>query len=403
MPAAEAVGPGRAQARVLRTLEEIECLRGTWTALQWHPNAELDFYSLILRARAEVLRPYVIVVSRNSKPVTLVAGRVEENRLEIKIGYKVVWRPKARRITVIYGGWMGEASEEVNDVVVNQLLRSLGEEGADLVSWSGLRWKSHLQELLGRRAGWLCRDYLARANEHWTMNLPATLEEFLEKRMNKKHRYWAKRTMRLLEKDFPGAVHYASLSKPDEMERLFADTVKVARATYQWGLGVGFQDNEEIRQRLRLGAEKGWLRGYLLYLKEQPVAFWLCTLCGDTVHLDFTGYDPSLRKYEVGTALFLRLIGELGKEGVELLDFGLGSALYKERFGDAEFRETTLCVFRPSLRGRGLNALRLATQGPPEVVRGLLLRAGLEQKVKRFWRTLVTPGNVKKEASPAKP
>ena len=126
-------------------------------------------------------------------------------------------------------------------------------------------------------------------------------------------------------------------------------------------------------------------------MKEEPVAFWLCTVYGDTVHLDFTGFDPELRKYEVGTALFLRLLGELCAQGVKHLDFGLGTAFYKERFGDAKFEETTMCVFASSLRAVALSVARLLTGGPSEVVRALLLRFRLEQKVKKLWRTFATP------------
>lgn len=394
---------GTLQVKIASTLEEIQGIRGAWSAMQWHPNADIDFYSLIVSVRSEVIRPYVMVVLRNGEPISIVAGRLEENYLAIKIGYKVVWRPKVRRITLLYGGCMGPGSEESSEVVVRQLFQSLREEKADLLSWSGLRWHSPLHRLMGRMPNFLCRDYLAQASEHWTMTLPTSLDEFLEQRMNKKHRYWAKRTMRLLEKDFPGGVRHACLSKPAEVGKLFSDTVSIARKTYQWGLGVGFQDNLENRQRLKLAAEKGWLRGYVLYLKEEPKAFWICTVYNDTIHLDFTGFDPDFRKYEVGTALFLQVVGELGAQGIKCLDFGLGTAPYKERFGDGKFTETTMCVFAFSLRGIFLNMLRLLTQGPAELVRRLLIRLSLEQKVKRLWRTYVTPNQEKRQPVVIKP
>jgi len=386
----------RLQIRVLRRLADVEALRSTWSGMQSHPNADIDFFSLIVRTRPEIVRPHVIVVFEEGRPITIVAGRLEENQLEIKIGYKTIWRPKVRQLTIVYGGCMGETSHDVDDLIVRQLFQFLREEQADLLSWSGLPWSSRLKELVRSVPGILCRDYLARPSEHWTMTLPASLEEFLEQKMNKKHRYWAKRAMRMLEKDFPGAVRYACLTRPDEVDKLFEDTVRVARKTYQWGLGVGFQDNLENRQRLQLAAEKGWLAGYVLYLKDEPIAFWLCTVYGDTVHLNFTGYVPDFRKYEIGTALFLRMVGEMSVRKVKRLDFGLGSAFYKERFGDGKFTETTMFAFAPTGRGILLNALRLLTQAPAELARKVLLRLKLEQKIKKLWRTQVTPNQEKK-------
>jgi hypothetical protein len=395
-PAAADLLPYR--VTVVTSLEKVESLRRTWSAMQWHPNADLDFYSLIVAVRPEVVCPYVLVVSKGDEPVALLAGRLENGQLEIKAGYKVLWRPNVRRLTIIYGGWMGQTDPAVGELILRQLLRSLREEKADLLSWSGVRWGSPLHGLIRNVPNLLCRDYLARPSEHWRMELPSSLNEFLEQRMNKKHRYWAKRTMRMLEKDFPGTVRYACLSKPDEVDKLFADTIQVARKTYQWGLGVGFQDSEENRQRLRLAAERGWLRGHVLYLKEEPMAFWLCTVYGNTAHLDFTGYDPNFRKYEIGTALFLRMVGELAAAGVQSLDFGLGSASYKERFGDSSFGETMVSAFAFGGRGILLNALKVLTQGPAELIRSLLLRLRLEQKVKRLWRSHVTPAPQAKES-----
>jgi hypothetical protein len=385
------------QIRTLTTPEEIESIRKHWSAIQWHPNADIDFYSLIVAIRGDVVRPYLFVVSKGHEPVALLAGRLEYGQLEIKVGYKVLWRPKVRRLTLIYGGWMGSTEPAVGELIVRRVLRSLREEKADLLLWSGVRWGTPVHKLLQRQPNFLCRDYLARPYQHWTLKLPRSLDEFLEERMNKKHRYWARRVMRVLEKDFPGVVNYACLSKPSEVDRLFTDTIKVAKKTYQWGLGVGFQDNEENRRRLRLAAERGWLHGYILYLKGEPMAFWLCTLYRETAHLDFTGYDPEFRKHELGTALFLHMIGDLSAAGVQHLDFGLGTASYKEHFGDTSFKETTIMAFAFGLRAILLNGLRLLTQGSAEVMRVLLLRLCLEQKVKRLWRSYMAPVRSEKD------
>jgi hypothetical protein len=390
--------PSGHRVEIITTLADVERHRDTWLALQWHPNADIDFFSLIVRSRPEVVSPYVLVILKDNKPVALLAGRLEEGHFEIKVGYQVLWRPKVRKLTIIHGGFMGQANASVSEIMVRQLLKALREQQADMISWGGLVWKSPLHHLVQRAPGWLCRDYLARANGHWTMNLPESLEVLLDRKMNKKHRYWAKRAMRVLEKDFPGSVRYVCYAKPDEVEKLYADAVGIARKTYQWGLGAGLQENPENCQRLRLAADSGWLRGYVLYLNEEPAAFWICTVYRGTIHLNFTGYDPNLRKYEVGTALFLRIIGELHQQGVKHLDFGMGSAFYKERFGDARFDETTLCIFRLSLRGVILNALRLLTEGPAGLSRKLLVRLRLEQRVKRLWRSRVTPVQSGKES-----
>lgn len=386
---------------VLNSVEEIESLREFWTNVQWNPELDIDFVSFIVCTRPGIICPYVIVVYDNDKPVTLLAGRIENGSFEAKLGYKTIWRRKVRQLGIFYGGLMGRTDPETIKLVLRQLLCSLRKEQIDLLFWSGVRRDGDLQNLLRLVPNVLCRDHLSRPVQHWTMTLPGSVEELLEKRMNKKHRYWAKRTMRALEKDFPGAVRLGCFLKPNEVEKLFADVLVVARKTYQWGLGVGFQDNEEMRKRLKLEAGKGWHRGYVLYLKEQPIAFWICVVYKGTAYSAFTGYDPAFRKYEIGTGLFLRMIGELCKEGVKELDFGPGSAFYKERFGDASFEETTISIFACNIRGVSLNMARLVLQGPVDVARRLISRLGWEQKIKRLWRAHRTPAREIGEANPS--
>ncbi len=93
------------------------------------------------------------------------------------------------------------------------------------------------------------------------------------------------------------------------------------------------------------------------------------------------------------------MVGEACREKVKQLDFGPGSAFYKERFGDSEFEEATLCVFASSFRGVLLNSIRLLTEGPMQLIRGLLQSLGLEQKLKKVWRTYLTPAPAAKGAA----
>jgi len=385
------------EVKVLRTLEEAERMRSVWSAMQWSPESDIDFVSFIVDIRPEIIRPHVVVVLEASKPVALLAGRLENSHFEIKFGYKVLWRTKIRRIAMFYGGFMGKTDATIGEVVIQSLLRSLRDEKASLLLWNGVQRDSILHTLLSDTPNSLCRDRLTRFVQHWTMKMPASLDELLHQRMNKKQRYNAKRSMQMIEKEFPGQVRYANYSTPNDVDELFQNAFKIARMTYQWGLGVGFQGSKENKERLVLEAKKGWFRGCVLFVKNEPVAFWICTVYNGIVYMDYTGYDPGFRNYEVGTALFLHMVGELCRDNVKQLDFGPGTAFYKEQFGDASFDEATLCVFSSSVRGMVLCGLNFAARGTVELARVLLKRLGLEQKLKTIWRRSATPAAERKE------
>ena len=64
-----------------------------------------------------------------------------------------------------------------------------------------------------------------------------------------------------------------------------------------------------------------------------------------------------MSRYEVGTLIFIRMNDELAREGVRKLDFGIGDALYKQRFGDQSWREATVWLFAPTAKGMALRSI----------------------------------------------
>jgi len=371
---------------VLATAQEVEGVRSIWTAWRKNPEADIDYFLLMLRLRPEIVRPHVLVVYEKGEPVTIVAGRIEDSPLEITSGNRLFWRSKVRRLALFHAGFMGRTDACATEFVTRHLVRSIRELGVDLMLWDGVEQESPLRRFLRTTPNPLCRDYLARGSEHWIMHLPASLEELLQKRMNKKRRYWARRIIRTVEKDFSGAVRHAHFCTAESVEALWKDVQAVARQSYQWALGVGFRDTEEQRGRLEIAARKGWLRAWVLYLGDRPAAFWLCTLHGDSLCLDYTGFDPAFRKYEVGTVALFQIFDEMCKAGVKHVDLGGGSYVYKQKFGNHQFDEASILTFAPTFRGVTLNLFRLLILGPVELVRWVAGCFGLEPALKKLWQ-----------------
>jgi hypothetical protein len=223
---------------------------------------------------------------------------------------------------------------------------------------------------------------------------------------SKKRRYWLNRLPKVLDRDFPQAwsiVRYASV---DEAPAFAVAAEQVARITYHRSLGVGFIDNAETRGRLILDAQRGQLRAYLLLIGNQPVAFWYCSEYGRVLHLASTGYDPSHRSYEPGTVLLLRVFQDAIEAGVERVDFGLGDADYKQRFGNEHFLEANFLLFPKTLRGLGLNALLSFLRIANRVAKAGLDRLRLTQRLKTFWRrrkagTMTSPPKPDQESAVA--
>jgi CelD/BcsL family acetyltransferase involved in cellulose biosynthesis len=141
-----------------------------------------------------------------------------------------------------------------------------------------------------------------------------------------------------------------------------------------------------MRQRLQLEAEKGWLRTYILYAANLPCAFWMGTVYRGKFYSDCLGYDPSYEKYSPGTFLLNAMIEDSCRDGIEQVDFGLGDARYKQRFGNCSWQEVTAYIYGPSWRGLRVNALRTPAAFLDRLTKQALDRTNLLPKIKKLWR-----------------
>lgn len=375
--------------RAFRTTDEIREISDLWRNWQHHPNSALDFYLMILRMRPAILRPHVLVVYRNDHPITLLVGRIEDQRMELKLGYATLGKPRARALVLIYCGMLGENSTESCQALIGSILESLREGEADFASFSSLRDDGSLLRWSRTLPGTLSRDFFPTTQPHRSMHLPPTADELyknLPSKQRKNQRWQAKK----FEQAFPEGLEIKCFHEPAALDRMFADVEMVAKKTYQRGLGVGFINNPEMRERMWQSAENGWLRAYVLYVGANPSAFWIGSVFDSTFYSSYMGYDPAYTQYSPGMYLIMKVLEQFcGGDEVQRLqavDFGLGDAQYKQVLGDVSWQETSTYVFAPTVRGYALNLLRA-----PIALLNLFAKKALEgtnvlMKVKRSWR-----------------
>ena len=333
-----------------------------------------------------------MLLTKNGVVEAIVVGRIEEQRIVCNIGYKTLYKPKARVLYVEYGGILGNHSYANLCIILSEITSSLKKGEADIACFSGLRLDSDIYRLAKSEQAFFLRDYFAIPFEHWKMTLPPTIEGF-QKTMSSKHRYWLRRMQRLLQEENTEEIVYKFFYDHEEVDRFCRDAEEVAKTSYQRGLGVGFADNGEMRKRLELSAEQKWLRGNIVYIGDKPIAFWLATLYGKTLYLDATGYNPSYRKYEPGTILFNKLIESIfyNDDGVEEIDFGFGDAFYKERYGNQHWQETSVYLFSFTFKSIKINAIRSLVMILSLFAERILKYFNLTARVKKLWRKKMVP------------
>lgn len=392
-PPAEPSGPAPVLSlRVLRTLPELESLRGVWTSWKGHRDSDIDFFIELVESREEVLRPHVIVVYRQGRIDALLVGRLENTRIHSKVGYLSVPGLPARSLVFSYGGFRGNPSPENSTEFVKSIIASLKDNEADIASLDHLQMESPLCHRALTLPAFATRDHFAKPETHYLMALPENMAA-VYKGLSNNHRWELRRKSKRFLSIYGDKAKVRCFREAADVDVLMPEIEAVARKTYQRGLGVGFQDTEQMRRRLRLCAAKGWLRGYILQVSNVPVAFWIGTAYNGSFCSDYLGFDPGYGEYSPGTFLLTKVIEDLCSNGIAEIDFGFGDARYKGRFGNRQLAETTVRIFAPSPKGVTLNLILTLTVATNHAFNTALERTRLLPIIKRYWRGRLARGS----------
>jgi Acetyltransferase (GNAT) domain len=372
---------------VVRTLDGLDELRGAWEALApKHVVADPDFFAATVAADPKIVRPHVVLLERDGVPEAMAVARLEQQELTHRLGYRTIYQPRVRALTVVPGGLLGELDEERFLLLLDELRRALEDDEAELLIFSYLPLDSLAFRLASTKPSFLERQHVVRSGIRWELELSGSLDEFLQSKSSK-HRQTLKRKKNKLERDFAGRLEVRLYERPEEIDEFFAAAAAVAAKTYQHALGVAFGDTPAHRERTRVAMERGWFRAWVLYLDGEPAAFWHGERYAGTFRTGNPGFDPKYDPYGIGTYLMLRMVDDLCSDpDVHAVDHGLGDATYKRRYGTRSWTEGNVVVFPRTFRGAWLNASLTVIARVVALARWLVQRGGILGGAKSRWR-----------------
>lgn len=376
---------------VITSLSEIDTLYPFWEKNQQHPLADFDLFSFVVQTRNNVISPCIFVISNDQLPIALLVGRIETEKFPIRFGYATLGHARVRQLVVVSGGFLGNESDKAWPRMLASVSALMPELRIDFTVFEQLRFGSP-EYLFVKEAFSPFQVYWGqKSSKHWLLRLPTNWDDFMKSRSSK-HRYWIKRLIRVLDREFEGEWRMQSYSSPNEVKEFVLASEVIAKTTYQRRLKAGFFGNKESLGRVELDARKGRLRGYVLFIKNEPKAFWYCHSYNRTLYLSATGYDPSYRKYELGTVLLMKVFQDHCGTEIKVVDFGLGDAGYKQRFGSDYFTETTPLLFSRSARGLYLNSLSRIIGGSNRLAQIISDKLGTTMRLKTLWRRRLEVG-----------
>ena len=373
---------------VARSEEAVLDMRDAWRRVPVsRVDAELDFYLAVVRSRPEVQRPHVVLIEVDGIPSGILVGRIERVRLETRIGYRSVYRPAVRSLTIVHGGVIATSGLQDLAAIRNSLEESLRQREADVIFFPSLRVDSTAYSVFGSMAGPFRRQHVVETRSHRRLELPASFDEFLASR-SKKIRSGIRYDTKKLLQAFGEELEIEMARDPADFARVMAELPSIAEHTYQHALGASFSDTEESRNLVRLALRLGWFRSWVLYRNDQPIAFWQGMVYDRVYYSGSTGYHPEYRRFRVGIYLLMRVIADLCADPeVDYLDFGFGDAEYKRHFSSESWEERDVTIFAPTFRAVRINCVRTVILMLSNGVKRILERLGAIAWLKTRWRS----------------
>lgn len=347
--------------RTIRDLHELEGLRAIRNSWPGTRDSDLDFFSSMVRSRGSRSRPYVIVLTRNTKPDAILVGLRERKKVPFKLVHFMIYEPEVSVLEFVHGGLRGNASEENCAALVREVMRSLDEGDADLALWEQLDVQSPLYNCVLQFPRSALRDHSRCLDGRWLMDFPKGLET-LFMNLGRSQRSKLRRKYRDVLNHFAGKVQIRRFRSLVDLELAISDMEAIASKTDKRRVfGAGFFDTLQIREQMVVAAKRGWLRIYILYLEEKPAAFWMGTIYDQCLQADQVGYDPVWGEFSPGIFLFLSILEDLRDEDIKTVDLGWRDIQIRQCFGDLRRVEARVHIYAPTLCGIQLNLLSTAT------------------------------------------
>ena len=376
---------------IIRNFEELEQIRKFWEKVQWHPFTDIDYFTKFAHAHEGFIEPYVMVLKRGDLPVTLMIGWLQQKSLNLKIGYKTVFKPNVRFLHIEYAGVLGDASHSNSEMLIKHIMNFLAKNEADFAYFKFIKQDAPIFQLAMRMPSFLCRDYHPFINPHWAICMPDCFDDFIA-RFSPTKRKKMRRQNNLINRRFKDNVVVKCFRAKDDLETAFRDLETIASRTYQRGLMVGYDDSAQTHKEFIFAAERHWLRIYILYLNGVPAAYTTGYVYGKTYVGLAQGYDPAFKDYSPGIFTVLREIESLCCEGsIEIYDFGYGDAFYKRQFSEKKWNDAEVYVFAPTLKGVQLNFMRSLIAIVDKSIKIVLSHVNMLDWVKKRWRQKMIP------------
>jgi hypothetical protein len=293
----------------------------------------------------------------------------------------------------VYGGIIGEQTDEVCAVLIHKAMEMLSGDELDAICLNYVPLGSPAFRQATKIPNVFCRTRFPRIERHWTMAIPGNMDAVYQS-LSSKTRNTLRRKTRKLEKQFAGQIRVVTYRDENECEQAICAASHISEHTYHAGLGAGLVNDPQTQEMMKTASRQGWLRMSILYIKDEPCSFQLGLRYGKSYFLEQLGFNPSWKQWNVGTYLFNKVLEELCLDPhVEELNFGFGDAQYKRTYATEHWDEASVYIFASRRYPLFINTLQTGIMALNLSLECLSNKVGAVGWIKRRWRDLLEKHN----------
>lgn len=373
---------------VARNSVDVEKLRKIWSELpRTHVDADIDHFLTVVKGSPSVVRPHVLHILGDNRDLIVVA-RLANHSFSLTAGYTTVASTIAPALVVSFGGILGAHTVQDYQYAL-AVLRDQAKDEADAIVFQKVDTSSMLFEHLhrcGHRALRLTRPSVST----WSTELPTSWEALLAKRSSKSRRQLRYDDNRL-RRTYDERLKLRRLDSDEHRLRLLVDLRTVASASYQSNLKVSVLDDPLQFALISAARSTRSLRVWMLYIDEEPVAFWWGVIHGGTLIIGSPGFRPEYTKERVGYFTFRRMIEDACADpAISHIEYGPGEADYKKRFATHRAEVADVILFEARARSLVLKGLLGLDDAVRMVGQRAVQRAGRTRELKQRLRLKAT-------------
>ena len=185
---------------------------------------------------------------------------------------------------------------------------------------------------------WLIYTPKTFPNYFVDVKMPGGFAQYLQGFSSKSRSTLKRKIRRFAEASEGGALEWRAYRSAKEIGEFFEAAADLSARTYQARLlDSGLPTSSEFRSTAIERATTGGMRGFVLFLQQQPAAYVFSTCSNGVASYDYVGHDPALNALSPGTVLQYKILEYLFEDpDVRIFDFTEGEGDHKAFFSTGQ-------------------------------------------------------------------